>query len=65
LFWWHTPYFLVTQLNADQDLLKKHYADLTEKPFFNDLVEFMSSSPVVAMCWEGDGVVAEGDGEFV
>ena len=47
-------------IKPDADLLKQHYSDLTEKPFFDDLVAFMSSAPVIAMCWEGDDVVKEG-----
>jgi len=30
-------------------LLKDHYAALSSKPFFNDLVKYMSSGPVVPM----------------
>ena len=32
-----------------EDLLQKHYADLSKKPFFPGLIKFMSSGPVVAM----------------
>ena len=42
---------------ASQDLLEMHFADLTSKPFFPKLVEFMLSGPVVAMVWEGKGAV--------
>ncbi|KAK8807382.1 hypothetical protein WA158_004141 [Blastocystis sp. Blastoise] len=45
---------------ASKELLQKHYAELAGKPFFNGLVEYMSSGPVVAMVWEGDNVVASG-----
>ena len=34
---------------ASKDLLEMHYPDLSSKPFFPKLVEFMSSGPVVAM----------------
>lgn len=34
-----------------------HYEDLKAKPFFPGLVEFFSSGPVIAMVWEGQGVV--------
>ena len=40
--------------------MKKHYADLADKPFFGGLVKYMTSGPVVAMVWEGTNVVAEG-----
>ena len=45
---------------ASKDLLEMHYADLSSKPFFSKLVEFMSSGPVVAMVWEGKGAVKTG-----
>jgi nucleoside-diphosphate kinase len=35
-----------------------HYAEHKDKPFFNGLVSFMTSSPIVAMAWAGDNVVA-------
>jgi nucleoside-diphosphate kinase len=40
--------------------LETHYEDLSGKPFFNGLIEYMTSGPVVAMVWEGTNVVAEG-----
>lgn len=45
---------------ANEDLLKKHYADLSAKPFFPGLVKYMGSGPVACMVWEGKGVVATG-----
>lgn len=45
---------------VSEELAKNHYADLAERPFFPKLVEFICSSPVVAMCWEGLDVVAQG-----
>jgi nucleoside-diphosphate kinase len=39
---------------------EKHYGDLSSKPFFNGLVEYASSGPVVAMIWEGDNAVKTG-----
>merc|ERR1712048_958877 len=33
--------------------MEKHYADLSKKPFFKDLVEYMISGPIVCMVWEG------------
>ena len=44
-------------MKADKELLEKHYAELSSKPFFNGLVKFISSGPVVPMVWEGKGVV--------
>ena len=45
---------------ASKDLLEMHYPDLSSKPFFPKLSEFMSSGPVVAMVWEGKGAVKTG-----
>lgn len=39
---------------------EKHYADLATKPFFASLVQYIVSGPVVAMVWQGKGVVATG-----
>ncbi|GAB7340297.1 hypothetical protein MBLNU457_6754t1 [Dothideomycetes sp. NU457] len=33
--------------------LEKHYADLSDKPFFKGLVTYMASGPICAMVWEG------------
>ncbi|KAK4251041.1 nucleoside diphosphate kinase [Corynascus novoguineensis] len=40
--------------------LEKHYADLSSKPFFAGLVEYMNSGPIVAMVWEGLDAVKTG-----
>lgn len=45
-------------LNVSRELAEEHYGVHRERPFFAGLVEFITSSPVVAMVWEGDGVVA-------
>ncbi|ACK66216.1 Nucleoside-diphosphate kinase [Rippkaea orientalis PCC 8801] len=45
-------------MQVSKELAEKHYDVHKERPFFKGLVEFISSSPVVAMVWEGDGVVA-------
>ncbi|KAM8876536.1 NME/NM23 nucleoside diphosphate kinase 2a [Synchiropus picturatus] len=47
-------------LQPSEDLLRQHYADLKELPFFAGLVNYMSSGPVVAMVWEGQEVVKTG-----
>lgn len=39
---------------------EKHYSDLSSKPFFAGLVDYIVSGPVVAMVWEGKGVVTVG-----
>ncbi|MGX7679178.1 nucleoside-diphosphate kinase [Jatrophihabitans sp. DSM 45814] len=42
---------------ADADLLSQHYAEHVGKPFYEPLVEFMSSGPVVALVAEGHRVI--------
>jgi len=45
---------------VSRELAEKHYDVHKDKPFFSGLVEFITSSPVVAMVWEGENVVASG-----
>ncbi|MDJ1175024.1 nucleoside-diphosphate kinase [Roseofilum capinflatum] len=45
-------------INVSRELAEQHYAVHKERPFFSSLIEFITSGPVVAMVWEGDGVVA-------
>ncbi len=45
-------------LQPTRELAEKHYAVHKERPFFAGLVDFITSGPLVAMVWEGDGVVA-------
>ncbi|KAM9558025.1 nucleoside diphosphate kinase A-like [Salvelinus alpinus] len=47
-------------IQAPESLLKEHYADLKDRPFFPGLVSYMTSGPVVAMVWEGLNVVKTG-----
>lgn len=47
-------------MNVPKELAESHYADLSERPFFPDLVKFITSSPVVAMVWQGLDVVKQG-----
>ena len=44
-------------LTADRALLSKHYAEHEGKPFFEPLIEFMCSGPIVAMIAEGEQVI--------
>jgi len=39
--------------SLDEAMLRSHYAEHVEKPFYAGLEEFMKSSPVVLMAWEG------------
>ncbi len=45
-------------MTVPKELAEKHYEYLNDKPFFPGLVEFICSSPVVAMVWEGVSVVS-------
>jgi nucleoside-diphosphate kinase len=45
-------------MKVSQELAEKHYEVHKERPFFAGLVEFIISAPVVAMVWEGKGVIA-------
>lgn len=52
---------LAAQMMApSRDLLNQHYADLSAKPFFGGLIDFMTSGPVFAMVWQGKDVVKTG-----
>lgn len=44
-------------MNLSETILREHYSHLTDKPFFMDIVNFMTSGPVVGMIVEGEGVV--------
>jgi nucleoside-diphosphate kinase len=47
------------QMQADEALAKRHYAEHDGKPFFDELVDFITSAPLVAMVLEGhEAVVA-------
>ena len=45
-------------MHVSRELAEQHYGEHKEKPFFAGLVDFITSGPVVAMVWEGKGVVA-------
>jgi nucleoside-diphosphate kinase len=40
-------------MRIDEELAHEHYAEHEDKPFFEGLVEFITSGPVMAMVWEG------------
>ena len=44
-------------LTPDRNLAERHYAVHRERPFFGELVDFVTSGPVVAMAWEGDQAI--------
>jgi nucleoside-diphosphate kinase len=43
---------------VDRELAGAHYAEHTEKPFFGELVEFITSAPTLALVLEGAGAIA-------
>jgi nucleoside-diphosphate kinase len=44
-------------LRVDEELASRHYAEHTEKPFYRTLVDFITSSPIVAAVVEGPNAV--------
>lgn len=45
-------------LRVDRELGERHYAEHREKPFFGELVEFITSAPTWALVVEGEGAIA-------
>jgi len=44
-------------LTLDEELARRHYAEHVERSFFPELLDFITSGPVVAMAWSGEGVI--------
>ena len=44
-------------VQVDRDLAEQHYAEHVDKPFFGELVEFITSSPTLALVLEGEGAI--------
>src|ERR687890_1232848 len=44
-------------MTVDESLATRHYAEHEGKPFFGELVEFITSGPIVAMVLEGDQAI--------
>ena len=49
----------IKMMTISQELAEKHYEEHKDKPFFSDLVSFITSGPVVAMQVEGENVVLQ------
>lgn len=52
--------FVITRaemMQLDEAILREHYAHLLDKPFFPELVEYMTSGPVLAMVVEGENAI--------
>lgn len=45
-------------VHVSRELAAEHYAEHTEKPFFGELVEFITSSPTLALVVEGESAIA-------
>ncbi|WP_301109443.1 nucleoside-diphosphate kinase [Sporosarcina sp.] len=45
-------------MNISQELAEQHYGEHKERPFFGELVDFITSGPVFAMVWEGENVIS-------
>ena len=45
-------------VRVERDLAERHYAEHSEKPFFGELVSFISSGPTLALALEGEGAIA-------
>ena len=44
-------------MHLSEEILKEHYAHLAEKPFFPEIVDYMTSGPVIGMIVEGEDAV--------
>jgi nucleoside-diphosphate kinase len=47
----------LTHMTMTRELAERHYAEHTGKPFFEELVTFITSGPLVAMVLEGEAAV--------
>lgn len=47
----------LVKMDVGRELAEEHYAEHREKPFFEELVEFITSTPVVAMRVHGEGAI--------
>ncbi|USG63512.1 nucleoside-diphosphate kinase [Brevibacillus ruminantium] len=45
-------------MNVSRELAEEHYAEHKERPFFGELVDFITSGPVFAMVWQGNNVIS-------
>jgi nucleoside-diphosphate kinase len=44
-------------VRVDRELAERHYEEHTEKPFFGELVEFITSGPTLALVLEGESAI--------
>lgn len=50
----------IRRLTISEEMARTHYEEHLEKPFFPDLLEFITSGPVVAMEWSGENAISVG-----
>jgi nucleoside-diphosphate kinase len=48
----------IRKLEIDEELARHHYEEHVDKPFFPELLEFITSGPVVAMEWSGESAIS-------
>lgn len=44
-------------MQVTKEIAENHYGEHKGKPFFAGLVDYITSAPIVAMCWEGPNVI--------
>ncbi len=44
-------------MHIPKELAEQHYGEHKEKPFFGELVDFITSGPVMAMVWQGENAI--------
>ncbi len=49
----------IKMMQLDHAILADHYSHIADKPFFPEIVEFMSKTPVIALALEGENVIAQ------
>ena len=45
-------------INMPRELAERHYGEHREKPFFGELIGYITSGPIVAMVWEGEEIIS-------
>ncbi|CEG27655.1 nucleoside-diphosphate kinase [Bacillus sp. B-jedd] len=45
-------------MSIPREVAEEHYGEHKERPFFGELVDFITSGPVFAMVWQGENVIA-------
>lgn len=44
-------------MRVSRELAERHYAEHKERPFFGELIDYITSGPIVAMAWEGNDII--------